>query len=256
MQQESVPKKKRYTVLDNIRGITLLSMIAYHGAWDLVYIYGLGWNWYKGTGAYIWQQSICWTFLLLSGFCWSFGRKRLKRGLMVFGGGILVTVVTLVFMWDNRVVFGVLTLLGSCMLLLIPMDQFLSRIMPELGLVGSFVLFVVTRNCNRGFLGFEQWNICSIPKGLYHGIIATYFGFTAPDFYSTDYFSLIPWLFLFLVGYFLYHVFQKRTWLDKLPDVKRLPVANFMGRHSLGIYLLHQPVLYLLFRLGSCLMDI
>ena len=50
-------------------------MIAYHACWDLVYLFHADWDWYRGTGAYIWQQSICWTFILLSGFCFSLGRR-------------------------------------------------------------------------------------------------------------------------------------------------------------------------------------
>ena len=71
MNSEKIPsreKGQRYGIFDGIRGITLLSMIIYHGAWDLVYIYGVKWDWYRGAGAYLWQQSICWTFILLSGF--------------------------------------------------------------------------------------------------------------------------------------------------------------------------------------------
>ena len=110
---EAENKKQRYDLLDTIRGITLLSMICYHGAWDFVYLYQVKWDWYRGTGAYIWQQSICWTFIFLSGFCWSLGKRHLKRGLMVFGGGLLVTLVTILVMPDNRVVFGVLTLYAA-----------------------------------------------------------------------------------------------------------------------------------------------
>ena len=66
-------KGQRCRALDWIRGITLVSMILYHGAWDLVYLFGANWDWYRSKGAYVWQQSICWTFILLSGFCWALG---------------------------------------------------------------------------------------------------------------------------------------------------------------------------------------
>ena len=58
----------RLQLLDVIRGITLLSMIAYHGSWDLVYLAGVNWPWYHSKEAFLWQQSICWTFILLSGY--------------------------------------------------------------------------------------------------------------------------------------------------------------------------------------------
>ena len=57
---------------------------------------------------------------LLSGYCWSLGRRHLRRGLTVFAAGALVSAVTLIAMPENAVRFGVLTLLGSASLLLIP----------------------------------------------------------------------------------------------------------------------------------------
>ena len=57
----------RSGTLDSLRGLTLFSMIAYHLCWDLVYLRGLPWAWYNGFWAYIWQQSICCTFILKPG---------------------------------------------------------------------------------------------------------------------------------------------------------------------------------------------
>ncbi len=86
MEMTDKSKKSRYELLDSIRGLVLISMILYHACWDLVYLFGKNWSWYQGTGAYLWQQSICQTFILLSGFCWSLGKKPAKRGLIVFLG--------------------------------------------------------------------------------------------------------------------------------------------------------------------------
>ena len=242
-------KRVRYHLLDGIRGIILLSMIAYHFSWNMVYMYGAKWSWYRSTGAYIWQQSICWTFILLSGFCWSMGKQPLKRGLMVFGGGLLVTAVTLAVMPYNRVVFGVLTCIGSAMLLLIPLDRFLRKIPSEIGILISTALFVLTRNINRGFLGFEGWRLMALPRSWYQNLLTAYFGMPAADFYSTDYFSLIPWCFLFITGYFLYGICKKYGLLKWNFLQKRILFFDFLGKHSLLVYLLHQPILYLLLEL-------
>ena len=86
----------RYPLLDSIRGAVLISMILYHGVWDLTAFTETSWDWYEETPGYLWQQSICWSFILLSGYCWSLGRHHLKRGLTVFGAGILVSLVALV----------------------------------------------------------------------------------------------------------------------------------------------------------------
>ena len=241
-----IEKRRRYHLLDGIRGIVLLSMIAYHFSWNLVYLYGVKWAWYRSTGAYIWQQSICWTFILLSGFCWSMGKLPLKRGLLVFGSGLLVTAVTLAVMPDNRVVFGVLTCIGSSMLLMIPLAKILTKISAELGMIGSLALFVLTRNINLGYLGFESFRWIALPKSWYRNLLTAYFGMPSIHFYSTDYFSLVPWIFLFITGYFLYGVCKKRKVFEWEMLQKRIPFFDFLGKHSLMVYLLHQPILYLL----------
>ena len=236
---DALMQKKRFDGLDTIRGITLISMIAYHASWDLVYMFGVNWPWYHSFGAYLWQQSICWTFILLSGYCLHLGRHRLRRGLMAFGGGVLVSAVTMLLMPDSRIFCGVLTLLGSATLLSIPLEPMLRRIPARAGLAGSFLLFVLLRDVNDGFLGFEGAHLTMLPEGLYSNLFTAYLGFPPTGFFSTDYFSLLPWVFLFFTGYFLYELRQEEH------RTIRLPVATFMGRHSLLIYLLHQPVIYI-----------
>lgn len=125
----------RYTLLDELRGLDLVSMMLYHGCWDLVNLFGIQADWYYGLPGHLWQQSICWVFILLSGFCVQLGHHTLRRGAQVFGAGALVTAVTLLFMPEDRVVFGVLTLLGSAMLLTGLLEKPLRRIPPQQGLL-------------------------------------------------------------------------------------------------------------------------
>lgn len=240
----SIQNQVRYELLDLLRGVTIISMILYHGAWDMVYIYGKEWPWYGSDATYVWQQSICWTFIFLSGFCWSMGKKPLKRGLLVFCAGAIVTFVTLLVIPSNRVVFGVLTLIGSCMLLMIPIDRIVKDMPKAAGFLFSILLFVVTRNVNRGYLGFEGLQLLKLPKEWYSSLITAYIGFPSAVFYSTDYFSLFPWLFLFLTGYFLYHIMERRKLLKTAPFYWTVKPLAFAGRNSLIIYMLHQPVLY------------
>ena len=236
--------KNRLHFLDALRGFTLINMIAFHGLWNLVYLFGIKADWYTGTPGYIWQQAICWTFLLLSGFCWNLGRHPLKRGLTVFGGGALVTAVTCAVMPESRILFGVLTCLGSCMLLLIPAEKLLRRVPAAVGLSASFGLFLLLRNVSSGALGFEGLILCPLPASLYRNLLTAYFGFPPRGFFSTDYFPLLPWFFLFVTGYFLYRVLEERELTQKLFSKGRVPVLNWLGRHSLLVYLLHQPLLY------------
>ena len=254
---------RRLHLLDELRGLNLIDMIVYHFMWNLVYIAGIDFAWYRGRGAYVWQQSICWTFILLSGFCWSFGRHHFKRGLTVFLSGGLVTVVTLVFVPENQIIFGVLTLIGSCMLLMIPLDWLLGKITNPAAVIvltalSGFLFLLFFPAAHRhlaNFAGiFRGERLFSggpaLPDTLYHGWLNTYLGFPAIDFYSTDYFPLLPWFFLFVVGYLLHRLCSgaglgKADLLEAAVWRKNpLPWAAFIGRHSLLIYLLHQPVLY------------
>ena len=75
----------------------------------------------------------------------------------------------------------------------------------------------------------------------------TFLGFPMPGFWSTDYFSLLPWYAWFLCGYFLREGFRRAGLEERLQ--LQVPVLAWMGRHSLPIYLAHQPVLYLLLML-------
>ena len=274
-------KSERLALLDSLRGLTLVSMILYHACWDAVYMLGADWPWYGSRAAYIWQQSICWTFILLSGFCIPFSSKLLKRGLTVFGAGALVMAVTCLLLPEDRVVFGVLTLIGSCMLLMIPLRkvfggdisgkpassgndvQKASGANRAVILFAIFaVLFVLFKDVNYGEIGTGMLHrivpaipklAISLPKGLYANLVTAYFGFPPADFYSTDYFSLLPWTLLYLCGYELHWIFKAAGVLDAPIMKKEIKPLAFMGRHSLFIYLLHQPILYLFVLLYSAL---
>ena len=228
--------KARREELDTLRGLTLISMILYHACWDLVYLFGMDWDWYRSEGAFLWQQSICWTFILLSGYCWQLGRHQLKRGLTVFLGGVVISAATWLFVPSSRIFFGVLSLLGSAMLLTVPLHRLLEKIPAFPGAALSFLLFVVFRNVSGGTLCF---GLVTLPESLYRSYLTACFGFPPAGFYSSDYFALLPWLFLFWTGYYLYDLFPKGPQRSI-----RLPLVTAMGRRSLLIYLLHQPLVY------------
>lgn len=236
---------KRYHMLDAIRGFTLLSTLLYHAVWDLVYLFGFDWQWYRTNSAYLWQQSICWTFILLSGFCQPLGQKK-WRGACIFLFGFLITLVTQIATPETIVWFGVLTLIGSCMLLMVPLEHILKKLNPILGLVCAFFLFALTRDVNEGFLGFGGFHWIRLPDGWRKNLLTAYLGFPMDGFFSTDYFSLFPWSFLFVCGYFLHQLFAKKNLLRYFLPSRAKPL-EWLGRHSLEIYLIHQPVFYLLF---------
>ena len=231
----------RYALLDELRGLDLISMMLFHVCWDLVFLFDMNMGWYAGTPGRLWQQAICWVFILLSGFCAPFGRHMLRRGVTVFAAGALVTAVTLVFMPEDRVVFGVLTFLGSAMLLTGVLEPLLKKIPPAAGLAVSAVLFALTYHLDERWLGFGGLRL-ALPDAWYANYFTAFFGFLPFDFYSTDYFALLPWLFLFWAGYYLHKAVGRR----RMEPLRRpvCPALGWMGRHSLLLYLLHQPVIY------------
>lgn len=235
--------RKRYAMPDNLRGLTLISMIVYHTVWDMVYIFGQNWDWFESYSAYIWQQSICCSFILLSGFCWSFGQKKWKRGLLVFGAGVLISLITIVFMPENRILFGVLTLLGSCMLIMILLENILKKVNPYVGLIAAFFLFMYTRDISYGKIGWKDFGYVRLPKEWYSGWFSTYCGLPTDGFYSADYFGILPWLFLFVTGYFIYRIFEKNHWMSVLKIGKVKPL-EILGKNSLLVYMVHQPLVY------------
>ena len=238
--QQKTPAS-RYALLDELRGLDLISMMLFHVCWDLVFLFDMNMRWYAGTPGRLWQQSICWVFILLSGFCVPLGRHMLRRGTVVFGAGAVVTLATLVFMPEGRVIFGVLTFLGTAMLLTGVLEPVLKRTPPLVGLAVSAVLFAVCYPVGSGWVGLGGWKLM-LPQSLYANYCTAFFGFYPDWFYSTDYFGLLPWLFLFWVGYYLHKAVGRR----RMEPLRRsvCPPLGWMGRHSLLLYMLHQPVIY------------
>lgn len=230
--------KERYTVPDLLRGIAVLCMVAYHTLWDLVFLYDVSIPWFRSDGAEVWQLSIRWAFLLLSGFCWRLGRHSLKRGLLVLGCSAVVSLVTMVFLPDSLILFGVLTCIGCGMLLLIPLDRYLRKLPPWLGLALCLALFLLTQEIPVGRLG--PW---PLPDRLYANHLTALLGFPPGRFYSTDYVPLIPWLFVFIMGYCIHSLMEQLGWLKHLSAIRCRPL-QWLGRHALPIYMLHQPVIY------------
>ena len=203
-------------------------------------------------------------------------------GLQVSALGLLVTAVTILFMPEDRVVFGVLICIGACMLLTAALEKVVQRKGPQdsslqrnglqdtacrkacfgkriefAGLLISAALFFLTRNVNIGFLGFEKLCLAALPSGLYRNLFTAFLGFPAPDFFSTDYFSLIPWWFLYLCGYFLYGVWKGSAESGKALRGETAGLAAipaWIGRHALLVYVLHQPLLMLFFTVGTKLL--
>ena len=234
--------KPRYHLLDSIRGLLLIMMIVYHTMFDVM-VMGDGDFSIRNTACYIFQQSIGWGFIFLSGMCRAIGKRHLRRGLIVLGAAAVVSAVTYIFTPGQAINFGVLVLLGSSMLIMIPLEKLIKDSYAPFGFLVSLVLFFLFRNASRGNLGFEGLVFLNLPDFLYQNYATAYLGFPPADFMSGDYYPLIPWFFLYLCGYFFWKYFGVKESLQKPFSVK-IPVLSFLGRHSLLVYLIHQPVCY------------
>lgn len=238
----------RLHLLDAFRGITIISMIVFHTCWDLMY-YGMGISYQVlyGPVGYVWQQSICWSFIFLSGFCFSLGKKPLKQGITVFVAGVIVSVVTFLVDYDARILFGVLTLLGTSTLIMCLIDRFMPKEKggAVIALIICIILFVVTKSVSSGYLGFESIKICNLPRELYANYVTAFLGFPQPGFYSSDYFGIMPWLFLYMSGYFTHKLIggSEGVFCSFCRRHGCRPL-EFLGRHSLVIYMAHQVAIY------------
>jgi len=244
---ESVSQKTRLKWLDEFRGLTIISMVFYHAMWDLVFLYGRQAQWYVSDAGYIWQQSICMSFILISGFCYHMDKKPVKRGLLISFLGIVISIVTAIAEPSAIIIFGILTFYGATILLTTLLNKLLLKVPPILGMIISILLFVITKKVSYGYLSLGNIRILDLPSYLYRNYLTTFFGFMHQGFYSSDYFPIIPWIFLFLTGYFFYRIWENSRL--KGMDIKRSTFLSVLGKHSLLIYIIHQPILSLLFML-------
>ena len=240
---------RRWHLIDALRGFALLNMLGMHFLYDVNVIFAREPRWYLRPEVRLWQQYICWSFILIAGFSFCWGRRNnLRRGLLLKLCGFLITAVTLIAVPEEAIWFGILNFMGCAVLLTIPLERTLRRLPPLTGLALSLLLFFFFRHVESGYVGFGGLLRIQLPRALYTCRVLTPLGFPSPDFRSSDYFPLLPWLFLFFAGFQLFRFFETRPALRRLARIK-IPLLSDIGRHTLWIYLLHQPLL-----MGLCML--
>lgn len=238
----------RYHLIDALRGLALVNMISYHFLYDVMVVCGRDARWYLRPAVHVWQQYICWSFILIAGFSFHWGRRHnLRRGLLLNLCGLVITAVTLIAMPSEAIWFGILSFMGCAVLLTIPLERGLKHVSPVLGLAPCFLLFLLLRRVDGGVIGVGPFMLC-LPEGLYRFRLLAPLGFPDPGFRSSDYFPLLPWYLLFLCGWFLGQIFESRADWQRTARVK-VPVLSAIGRKTVWVYMLHQPVL-----MGICML--
>ena len=246
---------KRYDLIDTLRGLAVISMIAYHACFIMSYFgIAIPMDTMFSPAFMVWERSICMSFILIAGFSFSYGRHHLRSGLVIFVLGLVITAVTCIVVPDIKIIFGILTFIGTATLLMIPVDKCIRTFSNDTGeskvsgcvlLIINLVFFIFTYNINKGSVGIGSAFQIALPQKLYNGYIATFFGFMDPGFYSSDYFSVMPWIFLYLCGYFLHEII-KGTVVEEKVLIHKIPGVNVIGRHSLPIYVIHPIALFII----------
>jgi len=239
------PQTRRIELLDELRGFAILAMIVHHTFLDIGFVLGLSWG-YTVFNKLCVLQPVFWAiFIVISGICSRLSRNTLKRGTIVLGAGLAVTLVTAVIMpkmgiTGAEIYFGILSCLGVCMIitgLLMPLIEKLNALA---GMIISVLLFAFFYSISDGSLCF---GLIKLPEALYQTNYLMPLGIYSSTFESADYFAIFPWLFMFLFGAF-FGKYAKDGAFPEFAYKKHSRVLGFIGKNSLWFYLAHQPVLY------------
>jgi len=211
-------------------------MILFHLLWDLNYFKITNFALYGGFLG-LFQKITAGLFIFLVGICLTISYERtlkrkedyklhfLKRGLKVFGYGFLITIFTFFVFPNNFIYFGILHFIGISIILSIFFIK-----LKDKNLWLAFLIFLIYQLIRPISLSFP------------------YLLFLWPNYYlpAFDYFSLLEWFPIFLLGLFAGQKFypngESKIKLD-FSKFKFLNPVNFLGKHSLFIYFIHQPIL-------------
>ncbi|MBI3332017.1 DUF1624 domain-containing protein [Candidatus Peregrinibacteria bacterium] len=239
-----MPTTNRYPEIDLLRTLAVFMMLVFHFALDLEFFFGWAGIGVLSGGWWLLGRATAIIFLLLVGVSfmiswdrtvkahpektfWQVYPKYLRRGLFVIGCGMVVTVVTYWNMGQNGYIrFGVLHLIGTSIILL----PFFVRFREPNAAI-AIVFYILGKWVRTKLLATSLF----LPLG-----------FRYPGFASLDYYPLIPWLGMILLGLAIGSFFYVRhtEWRNTLTTF-HLPLSTALtwpGRHALWIYLLHQPI--------------
>lgn len=235
--------KERYYFVDSVRGILIAGVVLYHAFFDYAAVFGISSSILPYMPVIYAVRDIgCFLFVFIAGISVHFGKKRLKRSLLIFGCGAAVSVVTHIFVPDMAVFFGVLSFFGTAGLIMIPLERLLKKVPALSGLIISLLLFFAVFNVFKGYLGWGKYSI-SLPEEMYANTLTAVIGFPPPSFESADYFPVFPWIFAYISGYYLWSVVSHGEAILRFCK-KKLPFFAAAGKYTLWIYLAHQPILY------------
>lgn len=233
--------KQRIHILDEWRGACVVLMVIYHALYTLGATFFLEpfstmLSWFEPV-----EPLFAGMFVFLCGVSCRLSRNNLKRGLLLAGVAVLMSVVLWFVMPTMMIWFGILHCLAVCILLYAAIHRLLDRIPVAVGICVCGVLLLVTwwfPWYQGGLLGVPPLAIAWPESWRSYKLLMP---FGVGTVYSADYFPLIPWVFCFFGGAFCGRLSNLLpAWCYRLHS----RFLAFTGRHALVIYLLHQPILY------------
>lgn len=230
-------RRRRLGWLDVVRGIAILAMASYHFSWDLEY-FGYLAPATVSTGLFkYYARGIASSFLLLAGFSLVLGhvprfRRRafLIRFAKIAAAAAVISIATWFAFPSGFIFFGILHSIAAASLI----GLLFLRLPVVVTLAAAAAAFVAPLYLRSAFF--------DTPALWWVGLSET-----LPR--SNDYVPLLPWLAPFLTGIALGRIALATEWLDRTAPSDSRPntIARglaFAGRHSLPIYLIHQPLLF------------
>ena len=243
MADDAKKKKWRMHLLDELRGFAVVCMIFYHAFYMAGAIFGFSWG---NTLLDIFTPAEPWFaggFIFISGMACNLSKSNIERGVKLGLIALGITLLTYLFMPKQIVVFGILHMLASCMILYGLTEKYLSVIPIWLGMFLNIIIFTFLLGTPEGTYGIPFLVKMKFPESLYATNFLFMFGFPNKNFFSSDYFPIVPWIFLFFSGGFLGRLITKKKF-PKWTAKKHIPPLAFIGRHALLFYLAHPPVIY------------
>ena len=242
---EKLGRSNRIDLLDGLRGAAMVFVVVYHLIYDLIYFVGVDISFFYSNWFDITHSVFLFILFIVSGICTSFSRNAVKRGAMLYLAGGLITIGSEIVAPNNVIVFGVITFFGMMMMISGIIRPVTDKIPWLVLLIICLVLFSMFRDFSSYdsmlHLFTKEVHI-TLPDDRYY---LYPLGITHSSFRSEDYFPLIPNGFIFLAGVALSKPIIQRKLPEWFYNIK-VPVLNIIGKHSLLIYIVHQPVFLLI----------
>ena len=243
-------RKPRIELLDELRGLAVFCMIFYHAFYIGMSYFVSAFSDRAFDFFLPLQPFFSSLFIVICGVSSRLSRNNFKRGMILLAiaiGFSLATIFVLPLIGVQRaeIRFGILNLLSFSILLFSLLRPLLEKINPAVGALVCLLLYSLTGGVAKGYLGLPFLRL-DLPGSFYQLPYLFPIGIYNREFYSADYFPLLPNFFMFLAGAFL-GVYVKNGRVPQFAYKKYVPFFGFLGRQSLIIYIAHAPVIYFIF---------